>query len=126
MTNDTTNNGEIQTIIDGIDKDCFDLCDSLLNAEGALEGRPNIARAQEYLKELPPKWSQPGMDILDVSKAIRTDKLRDYISSLQQERDAWEKDARMMREVLERLTMTGGGTTDICQRALSRTTCSYE
>lgn len=63
----------------------------------------------------------------------------EYIQSLQQERDAWEKDARMMREAIDLLSRVNRNIANLeptnalaklnaedCQKALSNTTCFYE
>lgn len=107
MSTENTPSAKINSLLDSIDKDVFDCCDALQNAYGTLKhrglyGMEASEKVEEYLRDWPPTWMRDDTFILSqVPEKIGTDKVRDYIRTLQADNESLKQENKAMRETLE-------------------------
>ena len=112
-----TPSGEIEKLLDSIDKDVFDCADAIQNALGAEHGRMSHVRLEkvlEYLQEWTPIWMRDETFTPPyIPEKIGTDKIRNYIKSLQKHSQELEEENRKMRQGIEEaLVELRSGTSD--------------
>lgn len=85
---------EMERLLDVIDKDVFACGDALQNAYYTLKGRRQfdsaaVDKAEEYLREWPPVWMRDEtFTPAQVPEKIGTDKIREYLRTLQSQLQA--------------------------------------